>query len=156
MAANRRCHCTGITSSKSRLKRSKSVAPCGSAGSAGPLDRTPPDPNAQTREFSVLQAERYRDHSVLCRVFDWWSRRSLARCCAASSLRSACFVDFPQAGVHAFHELDISIASQLRIRKQLGHRRADGPARCVTDGKSQQGGESHRADQCAGALGCRL
>ena len=39
----------------------------------------------------------------------------------------ACFVDFPQAAVHVFHELDISIASQLRIRKQLGHRRADGP-----------------------------
>src|SRR3974390_277912 len=46
----------------------------------------------------------------------------------------ACFVDFPQAGVHVFHELNISMASQLRIRKQSGHRRADGPARCVTDG----------------------
>ena len=57
------------------------------------------------------------------------------------------FTDFFGARFHLFHELDISIAGQLRIREQLGHRGADGPAHCVSDRTSKLDGEANDTDQ---------
>jgi len=71
MTANR----AGITSSKSRLKRGESAS--SPAAALVRLDRgIEHQPTRmqfcapQTREFSVLQVERHRDHSVLCWVLD--------------------------------------------------------------------------------------